>query len=226
LQPNTRVLKIGARGSALSLRWAQFMVAMLGFGVSTSLMIRSNLGLGPWDSFQVALHRLGGISVGTATVLVGMVIVGLTWGIGVRPGLGTVANMLAIGVFVDLILPYTAPAASLVVGLGYYLLALALAGVCSGAYISTGLGKGPRDGMAMALSARSGWPLRRVRTAIELSVLGAGWALGGPVGIGTILFSVLIGPAMQWGLQLYRALPAAPAPLSPAAGATATRRAA
>jgi uncharacterized membrane protein YczE len=227
LEPNTLTLDHQrAPAAALSLRWARFMVAMLGFGVSTALMIRSNLGLGPWDSFQVALHLLAGMSVGTATILVGVVIVCVTWSMGVRPGAGTIANMLAIGVFVDLVLPYTPAAPNGAAALAYYLVAIVLAGVCSGAYIGTGLGKGPRDGMVMALSARYGWPVSRVRTAIELSVLGAGWALGGPVGVGTVLFSLLIGPAMQWGLRLFRVLPAAPPLRSPATRTRAARRAA
>lgn len=188
-------------------RWTQFMAGLFGFGLSIALMMRSQLGLGPWDAFHVGVHGLTGISVGTASILAGAAIIAGTWLIGERPQAGTLVNMVMIGVFLDLVLPYVPVAHGWSWGLVYFLGGIALCGVSTGLYISPGLGKGPRDGLALRVSERSGWPVRRVRTLIELAVLGAGWAMGGPVGVGTILFSLLIGPSMQWGLQLFGVIP-------------------
>jgi uncharacterized protein len=195
-------------------RWLQLVGGLLCFGVAIPLMIGSRLGLGPWDAFHFGLHRLTGISVGGASIGVGMVILAGTWFLGVRPGAGTVANMVLIGVFIDLLLPLTPTAGNLYWGVVYYLGAIALAGLGTGMYIGAGLGQGPRDGLMLGLSRRMGWPVRRVRTAMELTVLLLGWAMGGGIGVGTLMFATLIGPAAQWGLQLFRVAPA-PAPAPP-----------
>lgn len=194
----------GLAGTTRTLaRWAQFMAGLFGFGLSIALMMRSQLGLGPWDAFHVGVHGLTGISVGTASILAGAVIILGTWLGGERPQAGTLVNMVMIGVFLDLVLPHVPTAHGWWWGLAYYLSGIALCGLSTGLYIAPGLGKGPRDGLALRVSAYSGWPVRRVRTLIELGVLGAGWAMGGPIGVGTIIFSLLIGPSMQWGLQLF-----------------------
>lgn len=203
-----------ADGGAMLRRWVQLLVGLLGFGLAVAMMIRSGLGLGPWDAFHVGLHRWTGVSIGTASVLVGVVIVAGTRLIGVRPGPGTLANMVLIGVFIDLVLSVLPPAQDWVWGLLYFLPAIALCGVATGLYIAAGLGAGPRDGLTVGLSERTGWPVRRVRTLVEASVLLLGWLLGGGIGVGTVLFTLLIGPAMQLGLQLFGALPA----VAPTAG--------
>jgi uncharacterized protein len=212
------------REAPLAFRWMQLLGGLLGFGVSVALMVRSNLGLGPWDAFHVGVHELTGISIGTASVLVGVLIVTGTWLLGERPGAGTLVNMVMIGAFIDLLLPVVPPAPDVVAGVAYYLAAIALAGLCTGMYIAPGLGKGPRDGLAMILSHRGGMPVRRVRTMVELIVLAAGWAMGGAVGAGTLMFSLLIGPSMQWGLQVF-GVHVSPAPVT-ARELTLRRRAA
>lgn len=208
------------------LAWTRFMVAMFGFGVVVALLIQSGLGLPPWDAFHLGLHKLTGITVGTASILVGVVIVAGTWWSGERLASGTIVNMVMIGVFIDVVYPYVPAATHWYSAFAYYITAIALAGIFTGLYISTGLGKGPRDGLVVVLSRRSGWPVRRVRTAIEIVVLAAGWAMGGTIGIGTLLFSLLIGPSMQWGLQLFRVLPARAEPIAPAEGLAAEHQAA
>jgi uncharacterized protein len=214
VETNERAEQRDFRDAPLAVRWIQLLVGLLGFGVAVALMVRSNLGLGPWDAFHAGLHELTGISIGTASILVGVLIVTGTWLLGERPGAGTLVNMVMIGAFIDLLLPVVPSAPTATVGLAYYLVAIGLAGVCTGMYIAPGLGKGPRDGLAMILSHRGDMPVRRVRTLLELLVLAGGWALGGAVGVGTVMFSLLIGPSMQWGLQLFgvqatpRAVPA------------------
>ena len=181
----------------------QLLVGLLGFGLAVGLMIRSRIGLGPWDAFHVGLHKLSGITVGTASILVGALIVAGSLALNVRPGWGTLVNMVMIGVFIDLVLPWIPPAPNFAWGLVYYLPAIALCGYATGVYIAAGLGKGPRDGLMIGLSSRTGWSISRVRTLLELGVLLVGWAMGGRIGIGTLLFAFGIGPATQWGLELF-----------------------
>lgn len=185
--------------------WAQLLVGLLAFGIAISLMVQSRLGLGPWDAFHAGLHRLTGMSLGMATVVTGVVILVGSFFLGIRPGWGTIANMVLIGIFIDLLLPWMPPAQGAIWGLTYYAPAILLCGLATGVYIAAGLGKGPRDGLMIGLSVRSGWPVRRVRTLIELVVLLLGWTMGGRVGVGTLLFAFGIGPATQWGLAIFGA---------------------
>ena len=209
---------------SLAARWTQLVVGLFGFGVSIALMVRSGLGLGPWDAFHVGLHLQTGISIGMATVLAGVVVLAISYFLGVRPGVGTLVNMLGIGAFIDLLVPWIPTAPHWGWGIAYYAAAVALAGLSTGMYIAPALGKGPRDGLVIGIGERTGWPLRRVRTLTEMSALALGWAMGGSIGIGTVIFTLTIGPSMQWGLQLFGALP----PLSGEAAeeAVAARRAA
>lgn len=183
--------------------WAQLVTGLFGFAVAVSLMVRSRLGVGPWDAFHVGLHRLTGLSLGTASIVTGVAIVAGSLFLGVRPGWGTLANMLLIGIFIDLLLPWVPQASSMVWGLAFYAPAILLCGLATGVYIDAGLGKGPRDGLMIGLSVRSGWPVGRVRMLIELTVLSLGWVMGGRVGVGTLLFAFGIGPATQWGLNIF-----------------------
>lgn len=191
-------------------QWTRLMVGLFGCGLAVALMIQSRLGLGPWDAFHVGLHRITGLTVGMVSILVGLVIICGTWFIEVRPGAGTLVNMIMIGVFIDLLLPVVPGAATWEWGLAYYAVAIVVFGLATGLYLGAGLGSGPRDGLMIGLSERSGWPVRRVRTFVELAVLAAGWMMGGRVGIGTVMFALSVGPAMQWGMQLGGVLPRSP----------------
>ncbi|HET7274567.1 MAG TPA: hypothetical protein VFI91_05280 [Longimicrobiaceae bacterium] len=191
------------------------MTGLFGYGLSVSFMIRSGLGLGPWDAFHVGIHQLSGMSIGTATILVGLLILVGTAFMGVRPGAGTIANMILIGVFIDLLLPFTPAAADWRWGFGYYAVGILMAGLATGMYIGAGMGEGPRDGLMMGISRRTRWPVRRVRTLIEVVVLVLGWLMGGTVGIGTVFFTLGIGPAVQWGLHIFGRPDDHPRPPSP-----------
>lgn len=195
------------------LRWVQLVVGLFGYGAAVALMIRSGLGLGPWDAFHVGIHEITGMTIGTASIVVGFLILIGTYFMGVRIGAGTVANMILIGVFIDLLLPATPAAIDWRWGLAYYAGGILTAGLATGMYIGAGMGEGPRDGLMMGLSRHTGWPVRRVRTLIEMCVLLLGWLMGGAVGVGTILFTLGIGPSVQWGLEIFdrdRAVPDAP----------------
>lgn len=192
------------------------MVGLFGCGLSVALMIRSQLGLGPWDAFHVGLHSITGLTVGTVSILVGLAILCGTHFMGVRHGLGTLVNMVMIGVFIDLLLPVVPLATGIASGLAYYAVALVVFGLATGVYLAAGLGSGPRDGLMIGLADRAGMPVRRMRTMVELLVLVAGWAMGGRVGLGTVLFAVTGGPAMQWGMQLFGLIPGRPTAPVPA----------
>lgn len=188
-------------------RFAQYQlgVALLGLGVAVT--VDAGIGLGPWAVFHEGLSFVTGLSFGRILQLVGVAVVGIGWGLtGQRPGLGTVINMLLVGPWVDLFRAqawFPAPDAYLL-GTVQFVLGTVLTGVASGLYITAELGAGPRDGLVLGLARRLGRSVRRTRTGLELVVLACGWLLGGTVGLGTLLFAVLVGPAMQTSLRIFR----------------------
>ena len=188
---------------SIAARWVQLLTGLLAFAVAIALMIRSGLGLGPWDAFHFGLHRLTGLSVGVASILAGIIVVAISLAMRAKVGPATLANMVLVGVFTDVVLPLLPDARGWAMGLAFHVVGIVLMGLATGMYISAGLGAGPRDGLMAALSARYTWSIQRTRTLIELSVLGLGWAMGGTLGVGTILFAFAIGPSVQWGMRVF-----------------------
>jgi len=181
-------------------RVPRVLLGLTFFGMGIALMVRADLGLAPWDVLHQGVAERTGISIGTVTILTGLVVLLLWVPIRERPGLGTVLNVLVIGLVVDATLALVdAPEAMWqrigLLGLGVYLF-----GPGSGWYIGAGLGPGPRDGLMTGI-ARRGHSLRVVRTGIELTVLALGALLGGSVGVGTVLFAVAVGPNVHWHLD-------------------------
>lgn len=201
------------RGMSPWRAWSRLLVGIGIYGSGVSAMIRGRLGLGPWDLLHQGIFVRTGISIGTATVLVGLAIFVVLWPFGVRPGWGSLVNMVLIGVVIDLTLPYLHAPASLLLRLGYHLAGIAMLGFGTGLYVSAGMGAGPRDSLMLTSAVRSGWPVRRVRTLIEIVVGLLGWLLGGTLGLGTILFALLIGPAVQWSLHVCGAPAGRPRPV-------------
>jgi len=178
-------------------RLPQLFLGLGLYGASMGLMIRSGLGLDPWDVLHEALATLTGLTFGTITAIVGALVL-LCWiPLRQRPGIGTVSNILVIAVAVDLTLAVVAQPAALVPRIVLLLAGVVLNGFASAAYIGVRLGPGPRDGLMTGLNGRTGWSIRLVRTAIELTVLATGWLLGGTVGVGTVLYALAIGPLVQ-----------------------------
>ncbi len=188
--------------------WRRFGQLQLGlgcFGLGIGLMLRAELGLDPWSTFHEGASVHAGLSFGRITQLTGLMIVGVAWfWFRERPGLGTVCNMALVGPWVDLFRPLvgfgTGPVSSVV----QFLVGLALVGMASGIYISARLGAGPRDSFVLGASRRFGTSIRVTRIVLEVLVLGTGWWLGGPVGLGTVLFALLMGPMMQVSLRVFR----------------------
>jgi uncharacterized membrane protein YczE len=181
-------------------RFAQLFVGLTTFAAGLGLMVRAELGLGPWDVLHQGLSERSGLTIGTAGILVGVVVM-LAWiPLRERPGVGTVLNVIVVGGVMDLTLLVVDDVDGtalrwLTLGVGIGLVALGTA-----LYIGAGLGPGPRDGLMTGWSRRRGTSLRAVRTTVELSALVVGWALGGKVGPGTVIFAFAVGPLLQCAL--------------------------
>jgi uncharacterized membrane protein YczE len=178
-------------------RLAQLYTGLVLYGVSMALQVRAGLGLDPWDVFHQGVSEHTGLTFGTVVVITGAVVL-LAWiPLRQRPGIGTVSNVIVIGIAVDVALALLPEAGSSPVAVAMLLAGVGLNGVASGAYIGAGLGPGPRDGLMTGLVRRTGGSIRVVRTSIELTVLAVGAALGGTVGIGTVLYALSIGPLVH-----------------------------
>ena len=177
-------------------RFVQLIAGLVLFGASLALLVRSELGLDPWDVFHQGLSVATGLSIGTCTIVAGVVVLLLWIPLRQRPGIGTVANVVLVGLSLDGVLFLIRPTGDLVLRWTYLVTGIVLNGIATGAYIGAGLGPGPRDGLMVGF-ARGGRSLRVVRTAIEVSVLIVGWLLGGTVGVGTVLFALTIGPIVH-----------------------------
>jgi uncharacterized membrane protein YczE len=176
------------------------------FACGTICFLESRLGLPPWDVLHQGIAKHTPLSFGVANECVAVVVLALAWSLGAKPGIGTVANAVLIGGFVALIQPTHAahvlgdgPLASRVAVMAA---GLALTGVGSAFYIGAGVGAGPRDSLMLVGSRRTGLRVGAVRAAIESTALVAGFALGGKIGVGTIVFAALIGPAVETAFYL------------------------
>jgi uncharacterized membrane protein YczE len=170
------------------------------FGVGIALMVRADLGLGPWDVLHQGVAERTGLAIGTVTILTGLVVLLLWLPIRERPGVGTVANVLVIGLVVDATLAFVDAPEAMWQRVAFLVLGIFVFGPGSGLYIGSGLGPGPRDGLMTGL-ARRGRSVRVVRTGIELAALAVGAILGGSVGIGTLAFALTVGPNVHWHLE-------------------------
>lgn len=177
-------------------RLFRLYLGLAGFGVSLALMVRARLGLGPWDVLHQGIARLLGVRLGWVTIAVSGLVL-LAWiPLRQRPGLGTVSNAIMVGAVVNVALGVLTTPGSPAWRVMWLAGGIGLNGLATACYIGAGLGPGPRDGLMTGIAAR-GHSLRAVRTLIELSVLAAGWALGGAVGIGTVAYALSIGPLTQ-----------------------------
>jgi uncharacterized membrane protein YczE len=174
-------------------RLAQLYGGLVLYGVSASFLLLAGLGNDPWDVLHQGLARRTGIGTGTWVCIVGALVL-LGWiPLRQRPGLGTVSNVIVIGVAVDAMLAVFPPADDPAVRVTLLASGVVLNGLATGLYIGARFGPGPRDGLMTGLAAR-GHSLRAVRTGIELTVLAVGALLGGTVGVGTLVYAVSIGP--------------------------------
>jgi len=191
-------------------RVAQLYLGLVVFGLSMAMILRSELGNIPWDVLHQGLAERTGLSFGVVTIVVGAVVLLLWIPLRERPGLGTVSNVVVIGVVVDaalLAVPDLGSASGAGAWVGRALLfagGVVLNGLATAAYIGSRFGAGPRDGLMTGLVRRTGGSVRVVRTLIEVVVVAVGWVLGGTFGAGTVVFALAIGPLVQLFLPWFR----------------------
>lgn len=190
-------------------RLPRLITGLVTFGFGIALMVEAGLGLGPWEALNQGVAVQTGLAIGTVSVLLGIPILALWWPLGERPGVGTLFNVVLIGSATNAGIalvptPSTDPTPdAIAVRVALMLLGMVGIAVGSALYLSTDLGPGPRDGLMTGVHHRFGWSIRRSRTAIELIVLAIGWALGGTVGLGTVVFALGIGPLVQVALGIF-----------------------
>ena len=170
------------------------------FGLGDSLLIQSQIGNAPWSVLAQGLSERLGITLGWSTFLISSLVLLLWIPLRERPGLGTLSNIVVIAVAIQIGITFFPQSNTFLVAVLYCLLGISLVGFGSAFYITCGLGSGPRDGLMTAIHARSGIRIGRVRLAIEALVLVLGAILGGTVGLGTLLFAVLIGQSIAISL--------------------------
>ncbi|WP_432175686.1 YczE/YyaS/YitT family protein [Streptomyces sp. Tue6028] len=191
-------------------RLVQLYVGLALYGASSALLVESGLGLEPWNVLHQGLAELTGLTIGVVSIIVGAAVLLLWIPLRQRPGLGTVSNVFVVGIAMDGALALLPDARTLAVRIPLLVAGVLLNGVATGLYISARFGPGPRDGLMTGLHRRTGRSIRVVRTVLELAVVATGFALGGTVGVGTVLYAVAIGPLAQLFLRVF-AVPTAPA---------------
>jgi uncharacterized membrane protein YczE len=193
-------------------RITQLLIGLAMYGISLAMFIRAGLGLDPWDVFHQGLAGLSGFSIGTVVVAVSFLVLLLWIPLRQKPGFGTLANAVLVGVFADIGLALIPAFSHLGGQIGMLAGAVVLNGIASACYIGARLGPGARDGLMTGLAHRTGWSVRVSRTLIEVVVLGIGWLLGGSVGVGTVLYALAIGPLVQLMLPWFMVPAAVKAP--------------
>ncbi|MDV9176669.1 hypothetical protein R6V09_41900 [Streptomyces sp. W16] len=189
----------------LGRRLVQLYVGLALYGASSALLVVSGLGLEPWNVLHQGLAELTGLTIGVVSIIVGAAVLLLWIPLRQRPGLGTVSNVFVIGLAMDGTLALVPDAHGLAVRIPLLIAGILLNGVATGLYISASFGPGPRDGLMTGLHKLTGRSIRLIRTGIEVTVVATGFALGGTVGIGTLLYALAIGPLAQLFLRVFAA---------------------
>ncbi|MEU5322421.1 hypothetical protein AB0G67_37585 [Streptomyces sp. NPDC021056] len=189
--------------SRLGRRLIQLYAGLALYGASSALLVEAGLGLEPWNVLHQGLAELTGLTIGVVSIFVGAAVLLLWIPLRQRPGLGTVSNVFVVGIAMDGTLAAMPEAHTLTVRIPLLLAGILLNGVATGLYIAARFGPGPRDGLMTGLHQRTGRSIRLMRTAVEIAVVATGFALGGTIGVGTVLYAVSIGPLAQLFLRMF-----------------------
>lgn len=192
-----------------------FIVIQVGFllyGLAIALIVRANLGTGTWLVLEVALANILGIKIGTMTVYMGFIVLMIALTLREQVGWGTLGNILSIGPWLNLFLDLiSTPKDNLALQIAMFLSGVLIQGIATAVYIGVDAGgAGPRDSLMLAIHRTTGVSIRVARGAIEVIVVLIGWLLGGPLGLGTVIFALLIGPSVQWAFKLFKVQPHKP----------------
>jgi uncharacterized membrane protein YczE len=195
---------LGARSLALVFGLFLCAVGIVG-------LLESELGLSPWDVLHQGLAEHTPLSYGTANIVVGLVVLAVSWRMGARIGVGTIANAVLIGLFIEMLVRLPAMEALSEEGLAVrsvvLVVGIAVVAIGSALYLGAAFGAGPRDSLMLVLTLRSRWRIGVVRTLLESSVVVVGALLGGTIGIGTVAFALLIGPSLEASFWLLSRTP-------------------
>ncbi|KGD80240.1 membrane protein [Tatumella morbirosei] len=184
-------------------RLLQLYLGLTLYGISCGMYMHTGLGADPWDVFHLGVAQTLSANVGTVMIVTGALVLLLWIPLRQRPGLGTLSNVVVLGLAAAAALAVMPPLTSLTARWLMLAAAIVLNAIATVMYICAGFGPGPRDGLMTGLHRRTGWSLRLIRTSIEVTVLLIGWALGGNFGPGTIIYALAIGPMIQFFLPWF-----------------------
>ena len=196
--PRTRWRSEGSRWRSGPRTFAVLIIGLWLFGTGEAMLVDATLGNAPWTVFAQGISVRTGIAIGLATFFTSVVVLLMWIPLRERPGLGTIANAIVIALALQVMIGVLPTPESLGWRLAQVLGGIALVGIGSGLYLTTNLGPGPRDGLMTGIHERTGIAVTPVRLSIEVVVLAVGWLLGGTVGVGTVLFALLIGPSVGY----------------------------
>ncbi|MET7680964.1 hypothetical protein [Streptomyces sp. NPDC005423] len=194
--------------SRLGRRLVQLYAGLALYGASSALLVRAGLGMEPWNVLHQGLAELTGLTIGVVSIIVGATVLLLWIPLRQRPGLGTVSNVFVVGLAMDGTLALLPDAHALAARVALLAAGIVLNGAATGLYIAASFGPGPRDGLMTGLHRRTGRSIRLMRTAVEATVVATGFALGGTIGVGTLLYALSIGPLAQLFLRIFAVRPA------------------
>lgn len=200
--PVTRWRSEGSRWRTGPGTLAVLILGLWLFGAGEAMLVDAALGNAPWTVFAQGISVRTGIPIGVATFFISICVLLMWVPLRERPGLGTIANAVVIALSLQVMIELLPTPQSTGWRIAQVLAGIALVGVGSGLYLTTNLGPGPRDGLMTGIHHRTGIAVTPVRLGIEVVVLSLGWLLGGTVGVGTVLFALLIGPSVGYGLRL------------------------
>ena len=180
------------------------LIGLFVYGGGLALMVSAEIGLSPWDVLAMGISLQTTLSFGWSTVLVSGLVLLLWIPLKVKLGVGSVLNAVLVGLFADLWLIFLPNYEQMISKIAVFSIGTIVIGMATGLYISAGLGKGPRDGLMVGTAEKVKKPFWIVRSFYEVTVLLIGFSLGGPVGLGTIIFVVSIGYLTQLGLRLFK----------------------
>lgn len=182
---------------------AKLFVGLYLFGWGVALMVHAGIGLGPWDIFAQGISKVLHVSYGIASIVVSAIVLICWIPLKQKPGFGTLMNAVLIGLFADTVFPILPPLSQYWQQLAMLVGGMLLLAMATGLYISANYGMGPRDGLMVGTARATGWKIWKVRTGYEFVVMTAGWAMGGQLREGTLIFAVCIGILMQTSLRLF-----------------------